>query len=345
MERPASWIYVVALNAERKDWVRDERRAAVVLRYLADLPLVEIARVMGCAEGTVKATLHQSLARLRARVRRHRALIGAVVALLIAVIAVPVIALSHGSDDRPSVAAAPAGATQHFTSTRYRFSVDIPRGWTSKIDVGRGDRLPVLFRSKSTPEFPKLDDCAPWAGVTGVSVTVQEVPYGTQISARERPRRFRPEHATTETAQCADSRVATFMFNDHGRSFYAVIASGGATPASDVEHAYGVLDSFHIGPPTMSEFCSVADDIAKPNPGTGSLAGDAEGAVRRLRRVAPSHRVATALDTVEPSLTDLDVFTSEQWRKQLTARERQALQVVDDLLQRCGLGSAIITGD
>ena len=105
MARPDSWVYVVALNAERKGWHREERRAAraavhldgsaeplpdiatgaadavslrgaldaltdrqrtaIVLRYLADLPVVEIAHAMGCAEGTVKATLHQSLAKLR----------------------------------------------------------------------------------------------------------------------------------------------------------------------------------------------------------------------------------------------------------------------------------------
>lgn len=103
MARPDAWIYVVALNADRKAWTRAERRAArhnepavsealddhagsvaertslrdaldrlttrqratVVLRYLADLPTAEVARVLGCAEGTVKATLHQSLAKLR----------------------------------------------------------------------------------------------------------------------------------------------------------------------------------------------------------------------------------------------------------------------------------------
>ena len=43
----------------------DRQRAAVVLRYVADLPLSEIGEVMGCATGTVKATLHQALARLR----------------------------------------------------------------------------------------------------------------------------------------------------------------------------------------------------------------------------------------------------------------------------------------
>jgi RNA polymerase sigma-70 factor, ECF subfamily len=101
MERPVTWVYVVALNAERKRWRREERvssrvdradavvadpaggvttavvvrdalarlaprqRCAVALRYLADLRIAEVAEVMGCAEGTVKATLHQALRNLR----------------------------------------------------------------------------------------------------------------------------------------------------------------------------------------------------------------------------------------------------------------------------------------
>jgi RNA polymerase sigma-70 factor (ECF subfamily) len=100
LERPVAWVYVVALNAERKRWRRDQRapdaassidsvpdvaggvlstivvrdaldrlpprqRAAVVLRYLGDLTVADIADVMGCAEGTVKATLHQALRNLR----------------------------------------------------------------------------------------------------------------------------------------------------------------------------------------------------------------------------------------------------------------------------------------
>ena len=36
-----------------------------MLRYLADLPIAEIAQALGCAEGTVKATLHQALSKLR----------------------------------------------------------------------------------------------------------------------------------------------------------------------------------------------------------------------------------------------------------------------------------------
>jgi RNA polymerase sigma-70 factor (ECF subfamily) len=100
LERPVAWVYVVALNAERKRWRRDRRevgrearagnvpdvaggvlrtivvrdaldrlpprqRVAVVLRYLGDLTVADIADVMGCAEGTVKATLHHALANLR----------------------------------------------------------------------------------------------------------------------------------------------------------------------------------------------------------------------------------------------------------------------------------------
>ena len=37
----------------------------MTLRFLADLTVPEIARAMGCAEGTVKATLHQALRNLR----------------------------------------------------------------------------------------------------------------------------------------------------------------------------------------------------------------------------------------------------------------------------------------
>jgi RNA polymerase sigma-70 factor (ECF subfamily) len=101
LDRPVAWVYVVACNEARRGWRREQRtprwfgrdqrvvedatetvateldvrtaltqlgdrqRAAVVLRYFADLPLAEIAAVMGCATGTVKATLHQALDRLR----------------------------------------------------------------------------------------------------------------------------------------------------------------------------------------------------------------------------------------------------------------------------------------
>jgi RNA polymerase sigma-70 factor (ECF subfamily) len=100
MTKPETWVLVVAINAERRSWrrapavaswdvdsvsVRDHagpvttavavrdvlrqltvrQRTAVVLRYLADLPIAEIATALGCAEGTVKATLHQALSKLR----------------------------------------------------------------------------------------------------------------------------------------------------------------------------------------------------------------------------------------------------------------------------------------
>jgi RNA polymerase sigma-70 factor, ECF subfamily len=101
MAKPTAWLLVVAINSERRRWrrapvvvavaepmgdsvedhagvvatavsVRDaldrltiRQRAAVVLRYLADLPISDIADALGCAEGTVRATLHQSLAKLR----------------------------------------------------------------------------------------------------------------------------------------------------------------------------------------------------------------------------------------------------------------------------------------
>jgi RNA polymerase sigma-70 factor, ECF subfamily len=41
----------------------DRQRQALLLRYISQLTIPEIAKVMGCAEGTVKATLHDALAK------------------------------------------------------------------------------------------------------------------------------------------------------------------------------------------------------------------------------------------------------------------------------------------
>jgi RNA polymerase sigma-70 factor, ECF subfamily len=101
LDRPAAWLYVVAMNHVRDGRRRERReprgaggletaasdpsggvttaltvrdaittlpprqREAVVLRYLADLALADVADAMGCALGTVKATLHQALGSLR----------------------------------------------------------------------------------------------------------------------------------------------------------------------------------------------------------------------------------------------------------------------------------------
>ena len=44
----------------------DEQRAAVVLRHVTDLPVAEVAAVLGVPEGTVKSHVSRGLARLRA---------------------------------------------------------------------------------------------------------------------------------------------------------------------------------------------------------------------------------------------------------------------------------------
>jgi RNA polymerase sigma-70 factor (ECF subfamily) len=97
MERPAGWVYVVAvrhgMRLAKRDEVdnevrevasddgdasvgRDEvrsaveslaprQRIAVILRFYDDLPVADIAKAMRCSPGTVKSTLHAALARLR----------------------------------------------------------------------------------------------------------------------------------------------------------------------------------------------------------------------------------------------------------------------------------------
>jgi RNA polymerase sigma-70 factor (sigma-E family) len=101
MDRPATWVYVVAVRYEGRRLRRHKRsdipqggplsgpdeatavadravvfgllaqltsrqRRAVLLRYHADLTLDQIADALGCSVGTVKATLHQAVQRLRA---------------------------------------------------------------------------------------------------------------------------------------------------------------------------------------------------------------------------------------------------------------------------------------
>ena len=100
-DRPATWVYVVAVRELRRSLRRRERssaadladdapvldpavavvttdvitraldrlaprqRLAVVLRFHGDLTVPDVAKAMQCSEGTVKATLHAALSRLR----------------------------------------------------------------------------------------------------------------------------------------------------------------------------------------------------------------------------------------------------------------------------------------
>jgi RNA polymerase sigma-70 factor (ECF subfamily) len=47
------------------------QRAMVVLRVYQDLPYADISRIMGCAEGTVKATMFAAFAKLRTSLAAH----------------------------------------------------------------------------------------------------------------------------------------------------------------------------------------------------------------------------------------------------------------------------------
>jgi RNA polymerase sigma-70 factor (ECF subfamily) len=46
----------------------ERMRAAIVLRYFADLPIDEVATAMDCAPGTVKSLTSQAIERLRAQI-------------------------------------------------------------------------------------------------------------------------------------------------------------------------------------------------------------------------------------------------------------------------------------
>jgi RNA polymerase sigma factor (sigma-70 family) len=100
LDRPATWVFVVAVRQGRRNQHRRDRsrnasmwatepmqptedaafrltvvtalgrlaprqRLAIVLRYYADLSVRDIAKAMSCREGTVKATIHSAHDRLR----------------------------------------------------------------------------------------------------------------------------------------------------------------------------------------------------------------------------------------------------------------------------------------
>lgn len=65
---PEAWAErreLAELVARAIESLPPRQRAMVVLRVYLDLPYAEIGRIMGCAEGTVKATMFAAFAKLR----------------------------------------------------------------------------------------------------------------------------------------------------------------------------------------------------------------------------------------------------------------------------------------
>ncbi len=74
---PADGPEEAASLREQRDTVRallaqlpDRQREAVVLRFFEDLSVEETATAMNCAQGTVKATVHQALRTLRKKLEQ-----------------------------------------------------------------------------------------------------------------------------------------------------------------------------------------------------------------------------------------------------------------------------------
>ncbi len=57
--------------AQAIDGLPPRQKAMVILRVYQDLPYTEIGRIMGCAEGTVKATMFAAFGKLRKRLRPY----------------------------------------------------------------------------------------------------------------------------------------------------------------------------------------------------------------------------------------------------------------------------------
>jgi len=228
--------------------------------------------------------------------------------------------------------------------------VDVPADWIGHAsDDDHGEIMPLLFTAKSrATKFPNLMNCAAWGRVDTVFVRVQELGYTEPLDIKrprplspateqsntyERPMRFGPQYGLS-WSQCAGSPARLIQFNERGRGFAAYVFAGGKTPKADVDRAYRVLDSFRVGAPTLSTFCTNAYQLFP-----SSNVYD-EDPLARLSRVAQSWEIAAALHTAEPALRDPDL-TSKKRQRQPTEAERKALRIVDDALDECGLGNEI----
>jgi RNA polymerase sigma-70 factor, ECF subfamily len=69
MESKENQVDARVMVTELLEHLGDRQREALLLRYVAQLTIPEIAKVMGCAEGTVKATLHAALAKASLQVK------------------------------------------------------------------------------------------------------------------------------------------------------------------------------------------------------------------------------------------------------------------------------------
>jgi RNA polymerase sigma factor (sigma-70 family) len=59
-----------SLLRETLNELPERQREAVVLRFFESLSVEETAAAMNCAEGTVKATVHQALRALRSKLKQ-----------------------------------------------------------------------------------------------------------------------------------------------------------------------------------------------------------------------------------------------------------------------------------
>jgi len=77
MQSRASASDQKSVDAEESDRVREalhslpeRQREAIILRFFEDLSVEEAARAMNCAQGTVKATVHQAIRTLRQKLKQ-----------------------------------------------------------------------------------------------------------------------------------------------------------------------------------------------------------------------------------------------------------------------------------
>ncbi len=307
------WADVIAVR-EAIAMLPDRQRAAVVLRYQADLSIDDTAGVMGCATGTVKALTHQALEQLRRRLD------------------VPDPAPGYGHDRPASSSSSATPATgQSASSTRPQLRPGPDSG-----DIGAARRSPqssstlalvVGVAAVAWPDQPDRSVVSTTGRAPEVTWTPVSLPPGTgglgHVSPVGPKGSSRSATSVTQDDPTDLSSVATIWRSTDGGATWAVVYTDANVvtdelgrikrPAASFDSAY-YLNGMFVVTGTVNlqgSDTSIAGIWTSPDGTTWTKADDTSSELRSLRaesterrqRIAASHDVTTWHGRSSPSAT------------------------------------------
>ncbi|HEY3674044.1 MAG TPA: hypothetical protein VGN51_24135 [Acidimicrobiia bacterium] len=269
----------------------------------------------------VDAAFDEARATAAKRRRRRRTTVAAALACVVVLVGAGLFTLTRsGSDDHAEVAIAPHDEVLPDGWTRFAVpgadvSIGVPLGWAPRtIAVASASVHPVVDLA-SAPAFSSLCETPRLAAGTGVTLYeytdlrgrgsyVPPQPFDQKlggVSTRlipqsevvDRPAAFTTADAVDTFGCTAGSpdealRAYGFIFRDHGRVFYATVATSDGLSDAHVDLALQVLDTLRVGDATTTPATTITTTTREPTPATRANLPGSEFQLRPvLGQVAP----------------------------------------------------------